>query len=153
MFRVQFSGESEEEALERCCSCVKILAQYITVQAPDSTVQQLQQSPGPLGAGESQGKGPLQREPYLNLEQQVCVAAGTGTLEGRTSVMHLAQSPLPFLAPRQTILASEKLPLVYEQSSWGAEELRPFLRLCLMDQNFPAFVEEVEKELKKITQS
>ncbi|XP_057624731.1 meiotic recombination protein REC114 isoform X1 [Chionomys nivalis] len=143
MFRVQFSGESQEEALERCCSCVQTLAQYVTVQAPDSMVQQLQQSPGPPGAGESQGKDPLQQGPYLNLEQQVCVAAGTGALEGRTSVMHLAQ----------TILASEKLPQVYEQSSWGAEELGPFLRLCLMDQNFPAFVEEVEKELKKITQS
>ncbi|XP_038178416.1 meiotic recombination protein REC114 isoform X1 [Arvicola amphibius] len=143
MFRVQFSGESQEEALERCCSCVQTLAQYVTVQAPDSMVQQLQQSPGPLGAGESQGKDLLQQGPYLNLEQQVCVAAGTGAPEGRTSVMHLAQ----------TILASEKLPSVYEQSSWGAEELGPFLRLCLMDQNFPAFVEEVEKELKKITQS
>ncbi|EGW02118.1 Uncharacterized protein C15orf60-like [Cricetulus griseus] len=143
MFRVQFSGESKEEALEHCCSCVQTLAQYITVQAPDSIVQQLQQSPGPLQAGESQEKDPLQQGSYLNLEQQMCVAAGTGTLEGRTSVMHLAQ----------TILASEKLPLAYEQSSWGAEELGPFLRLCLMDQNFPAFVEEVEKELKKITQS
>ncbi|XP_006971553.1 meiotic recombination protein REC114 isoform X1 [Peromyscus maniculatus bairdii] len=143
MFRVQFSGESEEEALEHCCSCVRILAQYITVQAPDSIGQQRQQSPGPPGAGESQGKDPLQQGPALNLEQQVYVTAGTGALEGRTSVMHLAQ----------TILTSEKLPLAYEQSSWGAEELRPFLRLCLMDQNFPAFVEEVEKELKKITQS
>ncbi|MEJ1288768.1 REC114 meiotic recombination protein [Cricetulus griseus] len=114
MFRVQFSGESKEEALEHCCSCVQTLAQYITVQAPDSIVQQLQQSPGPLQAGESQEKDPLQQG---------------------------------------TILASEKLPLAYEQSSWGAEELGPFLRLCLMDQNFPAFVEEVEKELKKITQS
>lgn len=61
--------------------------------------------------------------------------------------------PHPLFAPLQTILASEKLPQVYEQSSWGAEELGPFLRLCLMDQNFPAFVEEVEKELRKITQS
>ncbi|KAK7808036.1 hypothetical protein U0070_022689 [Myodes glareolus] len=143
MFRVQFSGESQEEALERCCSCVQTLAQYVTVQAPDSMVQQLQQSPGPLGVGESQGKDPLQQGPSVNLEQQVHVAAGTGALEGRTSVMHLAQM----------ILASEKLPQAYEQSSWGAEELGPFLRLCLMDQNFPAFVEEVEKELKKITQS
>lgn len=61
MFRVQFSGGSQEEALERCCNCVQTLAQYVTVQAPDSMVQQLQQSPGPLGAGESQGKDPLQQ--------------------------------------------------------------------------------------------
>ncbi|KAL1782268.1 meiotic recombination protein REC114 [Sigmodon hispidus] len=143
MFRVQFGGESKEEALEGCCSCVQTLAQYITVEAPDSIVQQLQHSPSPLGAGESQGKDPLQQEPYRNLKQHVCVAADPGTLEGRTSMTHLAQ----------TILAPEKLPRAYKQSSWGTEELGPFLRLCLMDQNFPAFVEEVEKELKKITQS
>lgn len=65
---------------------------------------------------------------------------------------HLQSTPTSF-GTLQTILTSEKLPLAYEQSSWGAEELGPFLRLCLMDQNFPAFVEEVEKELKKITQS
>lgn len=69
------------------------------------------------------------------------MAAGAGVLQERTSVTHRAQS----------ILAPEKLTLAYEGSSWGTEELGPFLRLCLMDQNFPAFVEEVEKELKKIT--
>ncbi|XP_055477763.1 meiotic recombination protein REC114 isoform X1 [Psammomys obesus] len=134
MFRVQFSGESKEEALEHCGSCVQTLAQYVTVEVPDSITQDLRQSPGPLEAGESQGRAALQPG------QQVCMAAGAGALEGRTSVIHLAQS----------ILDSEKLTLAYEQSSWGAEELGPFLRLCLMDQNFPAFVEEVEKELKKI---
>ncbi|XP_031201768.1 meiotic recombination protein REC114 isoform X1 [Mastomys coucha] len=140
MFRVQFSGESKEEALERCCGCVQTLAQYISVQEPDSTTQELQRSTGPCEAGESQGKDPLQG-PSLTLEQHVCMAAGTGTLQETTSVARLAQS----------ILAPEKLTLAYEGSSWGTEELGPFLRLCLMDQNFPAFVEEVEKELKKIT--
>ncbi|KAL1782630.1 meiotic recombination protein REC114 [Sigmodon hispidus] len=143
MFRVQFGGESKEEALEGCCRCVQTLAQYIIVEPPDSIVQQLQHSPSPLGAGESQGKDPLQQEPFRNLKQHVYVAADPGTLEGRTSMIHLAQ----------TILAPEKLPRAYKQSSQGAEELGPFLHLCLMDQNFPAFVEEVEKELKKITQN
>ncbi|CAM2099406.1 unnamed protein product [Caretta caretta] len=45
-----------------------------------------------------------------------------------------------------------ELPLAYQHSVWTAEELGPFIRLCLMDQNFPAFVEEVEKELKKLTE-
>ncbi|XP_029398955.1 meiotic recombination protein REC114 [Mus pahari] len=141
MFRVQFSGESKEEALERCCGCVQTLAQYVTVQEPDSTTQELQQNQGPQEAGESQGKDTLQQGPSLTLEQHVCMAAGADVLQERTSVTHLAQS----------ILAPEKLTLAYEGSSWGTEELGPFLRLCLMDQNFPAFVEEVEKELKKIT--
>ncbi|KAL2790802.1 meiotic recombination protein REC114 isoform 2 [Daubentonia madagascariensis] len=146
MFRVQFSGESKEQALEHCCSCVRNLAQYVTVQVPDGVIQELRPSPGPLRASESQGKHPaesvpLQHESYQHPEEQACVTAGTGAPEGRTSVTRLAQS----------ILASEELPLVYEQSAWGTGELGPFLRLCLMDQNFPAFVEEVEKELKKLT--
>uniref|UniRef100_A0A8D2D0W7 REC114 meiotic recombination protein n=1 Tax=Sciurus vulgaris TaxID=55149 RepID=A0A8D2D0W7_SCIVU len=146
MFRIQFGGESKEQALEHCCSCVQHLSQYVTVQVPEGIIQELQPAPGPLWAGGSQGKDCAKRSPvrhgsHQNMEQQTCVAAGTGTPEGRTSVMRLAQS----------ILASEELPLAYEQSAWGVEELGPFLRLCLMDQNFPAFVEEVEKELKKLT--
>ncbi|XP_036011228.1 meiotic recombination protein REC114 isoform X7 [Mus musculus] len=181
MFRVQFSGESKEEALERCCGCVQTLAQYVTVQEPDSTTQELQQSQGPREAGESQGKDPLQQGPSLTLEQHVCMAAGAGVLQERTSVTHRAQSGRKDLTAKShaltsvctlrfvcscistirreaalasaapSILAPEKLTLAYEGSSWGTEELGPFLRLCLMDQNFPAFVEEVEKELKKIT--
>ncbi|XP_055133835.1 meiotic recombination protein REC114 isoform X2 [Symphalangus syndactylus] len=145
LFRVQFSGESKEQALEHCCSCVQKLAQYITVQVPDGNIQELQLIPGPPRASESQGKDsaksvPRQPGSHQHSEQQVCVTAGTGASDGRTSLTQLAQ----------TLLASEELPRVYEQSAWGAEELGPFLRLCLMDQNFPAFVEEVEKELKKL---
>ncbi|XP_048364804.1 meiotic recombination protein REC114 isoform X2 [Sphaerodactylus townsendi] len=44
------------------------------------------------------------------------------------------------------------LPLAYQQSAWSAEDLGSFIRLCLLDQNFPAFVEEVEKQLKKMTE-
>lgn len=61
MFRIQFSGESQEEAREHCCGCVQTLAQYITVQEADCITQELQQSPGPQEAGESQGKDPLQQ--------------------------------------------------------------------------------------------
>ncbi|KAG3262239.1 meiotic recombination protein REC114 isoform X2 [Ictidomys tridecemlineatus] len=145
MFRIQFGGESKEQALEHCCNCVQNLSQYVTVQMPEGIIQELRPRPGPW-AGGSQGKdcakrSPVQHGSHQNMEQQRCVAASTGTAEERTSVMQLAQS----------ILASEELPLVYEQSAWGVEELGPFLRLCLMDQNFPAFVDEVEKELKKLT--
>ncbi|XP_004476698.1 meiotic recombination protein REC114 [Dasypus novemcinctus] len=147
MFRVQFSGESKEQALEHCCSCVQNLAQYITVQVPDGIIQELRPSPGSLRAGENQKMDytesvMLQHGSHQNPEQQQSrTTAHTSAPEGSTSVMQLAQS----------ILASEQLPLIYKQSVWGADELGPFLRLCLMDQNFPAFVEEVEKELKKLT--
>ncbi|XP_038640446.1 meiotic recombination protein REC114 isoform X1 [Scyliorhinus canicula] len=45
---------------------------------------------------------------------------------------------------------SPELPLAYQQSTLNAEELGPFLRLCLLDQGFPEFVEQVEQELKKL---
>ncbi|XP_053079725.1 meiotic recombination protein REC114 isoform X1 [Acinonyx jubatus] len=147
MFRVQFSGGSKEQALESCCSCVQKLAQYVTVQEPDRVSQELRPSAGLLGAGESQGKDcaqhipPQHRSHQKPEKQQQHGPAGTGTSGGRTSVSWLAQS----------LLVSEELSPVYEQSAWDTEDLRPFLRLCLMDQNFPAFVEEVEKELKKLT--
>ncbi|XP_019687643.3 meiotic recombination protein REC114 [Felis catus] len=147
MFRVQFSGGSKEQALESCCSCVQKLAQYVTVQEPDRVSQELRPSAGLLGAGESQGKDcaqhipPQHRSHQKPEKQQQHGPAGTGTSGGRTSVSWLAQS----------LLVSEELSPAYEQSAWDTEDLRPFLRLCLMDQNFPAFVEEVEKELKKLT--
>ncbi|XP_005393651.1 PREDICTED: meiotic recombination protein REC114 isoform X4 [Chinchilla lanigera] len=143
MFRVQFAGESKEQALEHCCSCVQSLAQYITVEVPDSMAQL---SPGLLWAGDRQGRDgeqsvALQPGPSQDPERGTRVAAAVGAPEGRTLVAQLAQS----------ILASEELPFAYAQSAWSVEELGPFLRLCLMDQNFPAFVEKVEGELKKLT--
>ncbi|XP_076979963.1 meiotic recombination protein REC114 isoform X2 [Tamandua tetradactyla] len=143
MFRVQFHGESKEQALEHCCSCVQNLAQYITVQVPEGIIQELRPSPDSW-AGESRGKGCVESvtlQPGSHFERQQRVTAQPSAPEESISVTQLAQS----------FLASEQLPLIYEQSAWGAEELGPFLRLCLMDQNFPAFVEEVEKELKKLT--
>lgn len=53
MFRVQFNGESKQQALEHCGSCVQSLAQYITVQVLDGNSQ----APGPLRAGGSGGEG------------------------------------------------------------------------------------------------
>ncbi|XP_022268672.1 meiotic recombination protein REC114 isoform X2 [Canis lupus familiaris] len=63
MFRVQFSGVSREQALERCCSCVQKLAQYVTVQVPDGACEELRPGPSPLTAGKSQGQDCAQRGP------------------------------------------------------------------------------------------
>ncbi|XP_072484510.1 meiotic recombination protein REC114 isoform X1 [Notamacropus eugenii] len=144
MFRVQFGGDSKEQALENCCHCVQKLEQYITIQVPDELSQELQPGPSQLTATESQVKdseqsGMLHHGLHLNLKKQY--ASSYTFPEGRITMVQLAQS----------ILTSAELPLAYEQAVWNAEELGPFLKLCLMDQNFPAFVEDVEKELKKLT--
>ncbi|XP_068927315.1 meiotic recombination protein REC114 isoform X3 [Petaurus breviceps papuanus] len=112
MFRVQFGGNSKEEALENCYRCVQKLEEYVTIQVPDELSQELQPGPSQIAAETSQVKDSEQSG---------------------------------------SILTSAELPLAYEQAAWNAEELGPFLKLCLMDQNFPAFVEDVEKELKKLT--
>ncbi|XP_078056006.1 meiotic recombination protein REC114-like [Mustelus asterias] len=138
MFRVQFSGDSHRQALEDCSNCVQMLLQYIDVQNPDGKIQnpalQLSQS---THIGQS---GSLEPEGRSTEEEQT---GAHGTLpEGRVTIKELAKSMLGATSP--------KLPLAYQQSALNAEELGPFLRLCLLDQSFPAFVEQVEQELKKL---
>lgn len=58
-----------------------------------------------------------------------------------------------FLLPQAALRTRPELPVAYRHSAWQAQELGPFIRLCLMDQHFPAFVEEVEKELQKLTEA
>ncbi|XP_040562347.1 meiotic recombination protein REC114 isoform X1 [Gallus gallus] len=41
MFRVQFGGDSEEQTLEHCCSCVQKLAEYVPVHDADELSQNL----------------------------------------------------------------------------------------------------------------
>lgn len=54
LFRVQFGGDSKEQMLERCCSCVQKLAEYVPVQVTDEQSQQLYHTLHPLGNGENQ---------------------------------------------------------------------------------------------------
>lgn len=42
------------------------------------------------------------------------------------------------------------LPQVYRHSFVEEAELEPILRLCLLDPGFPALVEKVEGELRKL---
>ncbi|KAJ3593689.1 hypothetical protein NHX12_006023 [Muraenolepis orangiensis] len=44
------------------------------------------------------------------------------------------------------------LPLVYHHSPLPPGNLEAFLRACLLDSSFPAFVEEVEVEMRKLLQ-
>ncbi|NXI94529.1 RE114 protein, partial [Psophia crepitans] len=136
MFRVQFGGDSKEQMLEHCCGCVQKLAEYVPVQVADE--QGLHQ----LANSENQAKDAEQDVLVLHRVNEPpsdsCASPGE-----RRSVTQLAQSVLN---------KKPELPLAYRHAAWRAQELGPFIRLCLMDQNFPAFVEDVEKELKKLTE-
>ena len=50
-------------------------------------------------------------------------------------------------------LGHKRLPMstAYANTDYPTEQLSSFIQLCLTDPNFPAFVEKVEEELKKIT--
>ncbi|NXG48170.1 RE114 protein, partial [Psilopogon haemacephalus] len=142
MFRVQFGGTAKEQMLAFCCSCVQKLAEYLPVQVTDEPSQQLHHSLSQLGSGENQERDTAQNPSALHQvtepQPDSCTALGE-----RRSVTQLAQSVLR---------KKSELPVVYHHSAWQAQELGPFIRLCLLDQNFPAFVEDVEKELRKLTE-
>nr|XP_009934201.1 PREDICTED: meiotic recombination protein REC114 [Opisthocomus hoazin] len=142
MFRVQFGGDSKEQMLEHCCNCVQKLAEYVPVQVMEEQSQQLYHSLSQLANGENQVKDMEQSASVLHVPDEPLPDCCT-SLGERRSVTQLAQS----------VLKKEfELPLAYRHSVWPAEELGPFIRLCLMDQSFPAFVEDVEKELRKLTE-
>ncbi|NXH10546.1 RE114 protein, partial [Bucco capensis] len=142
MFRVQFGGDSKEEMLELCCSCVQKLAEYLPVQVMDEQSQQLQCSLSQPGNGDSQEMDIDQSTSGLHSVNEPLPDSFT-SLGRRRSVAQVAQSVL---------LRKPELSLGYQQAVWQAQELGPFIRLCLLDQHFPAFVEDVEKELKKLTE-
>uniref|UniRef100_A0A8B9NTC8 REC114 meiotic recombination protein n=1 Tax=Apteryx owenii TaxID=8824 RepID=A0A8B9NTC8_APTOW len=145
MFRVQFGGESKEQMLEHCCNCVQKLAEYVPVQVTDEQSQMLYQSLSQLAHGENQVKDSEQNASLLHTH-----APGEHT---HYFLEFLPINTTPLFLLLQSVLKSKfELPLVYRHSVWSAQELGPFIRLCLMDQNFPAFVEDVEKELKKLTE-
>ncbi|NXB71336.1 RE114 protein, partial [Donacobius atricapilla] len=130
MFRVQFGGSCKEEMQEHCCSCVQKLGQYLPVQEVEEHGQHLCHglSQDPQGMDTEQAPD----EPLPDF----CTSLGE-----RRSVAQLAQWVL-----RQR----PELPVAPQHPAWSARELGPFLRLCLMDQHFPAFVQDVEKELHRL---
>ncbi|NXK97345.1 RE114 protein, partial [Formicarius rufipectus] len=132
MFRVQFDGNSKEDTLGHCCSCVQKLAQYVPVHGAEEQSQQLHHGPTQENQGMDTEHGPDEPLP------DSCASLGE-----RRSVAQLAQAVLR---------RRPELPLLHRQAVWPAQELGPFIRLCLLDQHFPAFVEDVEKELQKLTE-
>ncbi|XP_048376722.2 meiotic recombination protein REC114 isoform X1 [Stegostoma tigrinum] len=143
MFRVQFSGDSREQALERCTNCVQKLLQYIDVQNPDGqNLNQTLQLSQPTNIGYSGSLEPVGDHQGGHGMEEGQTSAESTLPEGRLSIKQLAKSMLGSTSP--------KLSLAYQQSNLPTEELGPFLRLCLLDQSFPAFVEQVEQELKKL---
>lgn len=66
MFRVQFSGDSKEQMLEHCYSCIQKLAEYVPVQVTDEQSQKLYHSLNQLANGENQAKDTEQNASILH---------------------------------------------------------------------------------------
>ncbi|XP_044284960.1 meiotic recombination protein REC114 isoform X2 [Varanus komodoensis] len=134
--KLKFMGDSKTHAEEHCCQCMQKLADYVPLQEMDAARQELRQGHSLTLDGESQLKDAEQNVPMQHNAENVSPA------QGRLSVSEVAQYI------RTTNI---ELPFAYQQSMWNAEDLGSFIHLCLLDKSFPAFVEEVEKQLKKIT--
>ncbi|NXY37434.1 RE114 protein, partial [Pomatorhinus ruficollis] len=141
MFRVQFGGSCREEMQQHCCSCVQKLSQYVPVQGTEEHSQQLchglSQDTQAMDTEHTVSDHTHPRTPDEPLPDS-CTSLGE-----RRSVAQLAQSVL-----RQR----PELPPVLRHPAWSARELGPFIRLCLLDQHFPAFVQDVERELHRLAE-
>uniref|UniRef100_A0A8C5JII8 REC114 meiotic recombination protein n=1 Tax=Junco hyemalis TaxID=40217 RepID=A0A8C5JII8_JUNHY len=142
MFRVQFGGSCREEVQERCSSCVHKLRQFLPVQGAE------EQSPThslPVSAKNGTASPPA----HTHTLQLPVPAAPGGLGCGCVPVSH--SGPLPTFHWQWVLRQRPELPPVLRQPAWSARELGTFMRLCLMDQHFPAFVEDVEKELHRLS--
>nr|XP_006629074.1 PREDICTED: meiotic recombination protein REC114 isoform X2 [Lepisosteus oculatus] len=92
------------------------------------------------------------KEEALEQCQSAVIALQQYLFVESTPVQGEASSADTHSAERKSFLGESKLtlPLAYRHPTLPTEQLGPFLQLCLLDQNFPAFVEQVERELKKL---
>ncbi|XP_013395079.1 meiotic recombination protein REC114 isoform X1 [Lingula anatina] len=122
-FRLKFSSTELCSGTQQCASCTATLRKYFPLKA----------------------EGDL--EAVMAFEE--CIAKEdmdeARSLVGEVSVADMAK------ALSGEMFAS--LPLSYHHSNMPQEELSTILRLCLSDSSFPAFVGEVEAELKNIVQN
>ncbi|XP_061102957.1 meiotic recombination protein REC114 [Conger conger] len=132
MFRLQFEGSSREEALEECGKAALRLQEYVPVGTAGSAAPPHTDQPASA--------------PEHGISTEETSNDLTGVTQGtHTSVRELVQS---FLGQ-----PGSSLPLEYCHAALPSQDLGPFLRLCLLDQAFPALVEEVETELQKLAQA
>ncbi|XP_078114180.1 meiotic recombination protein REC114 [Sander vitreus] len=132
MMRMQFDGRSREQAIKECSTAVEKLMEYMPVTNQEDAQLPPNQSPAEVSAAVIQtwqGKA-------MEVEPEV--------VQGSLSIKHLSQHMLG-----ETALT---LPQVYRHSSLAQGDLEPILRVCLLDPSFPAYVEKVEGELRKLLQ-
>ncbi|XP_031137405.1 meiotic recombination protein REC114 isoform X4 [Sander lucioperca] len=132
MMRMQFDGRSREEAIKECSTAVEKLMEYMPVTNQEDAPLPPNQSPAEVSAA------------VIQTWQGKAVEVEPEVVQGSLSIKHLSQHMLG-----ETALT---LPQVYRHSSLAQGDLEPILRVCLLDPSFPAYVEKVEGELRKLLQ-
>ncbi|XP_068586482.1 meiotic recombination protein REC114 isoform X2 [Cebidichthys violaceus] len=132
MMRMQFDGSSRAEAIKECSSAVEKLTEYTSATTLDDTPLPPNQSPAEASA------------PVIQTCQGKAVGVDPEVVRGSLSIKRLTQHMLGETAVT--------LPQVYRHGSLAQGDLGPVLRVCLLDPSFPALVEKVEGELRKLLQ-
>ncbi|XP_015246884.1 PREDICTED: meiotic recombination protein REC114 [Cyprinodon variegatus] len=132
MMRMQFAGSSTAEALNQCSRAVEKLMEYVPVTAVEVSATHPNQPPteDPPAAQQSRQEETGQGE--------------AGAVQGAVSIRRLTQH---FMGE-----APLALPNIYRHNSFALGDMEAFLRVCLLDPSFPAFVEKVQEELEKLTE-
>uniref|UniRef100_A0A8C3UJD3 REC114 meiotic recombination protein n=1 Tax=Catharus ustulatus TaxID=91951 RepID=A0A8C3UJD3_CATUS len=154
MFRVQFGGSSKEQMQEHCCSCVHKLSAYVPVQGEPIPPCPGIPGPCPKSLSSSLGrKAHIQKSQLIAFqEQQTQAAPCFSSMQEGWGVAVSDQGHLPTFHWQWALRQRPELPPALWQPAWSARELGLFIRLCLMDQHFPAFVEDVERELHRLAE-
>ncbi|XP_030233356.1 meiotic recombination protein REC114 [Gadus morhua] len=135
LMRMQFGG-SKAEAQKECSSAVVKLTEYLPVTTQDETASPsscVSALPNQPPTCDHHNNRTAQREP---------VTSEPETVHGSLSIQRLAQH---FIGQQGL-----SMPLVYRHSPPASGRPGAFLRACLLDSSFPAFVEEVEGEMRKL---
>ncbi|PWA29049.1 hypothetical protein CCH79_00006242, partial [Gambusia affinis] len=129
MIRMQFDGSSTAEAVNQCSRAVEKLSAYVPVTSLEVAVTHPNQPP-------------VEVPPAAQACQRKTGQPEPEAVHGFVSIKRLTEH---FLG--ETTLA---LPNIYSPCSLVSGDLEPFLRVCLLDPSFPAFVEKVQEELEKL---
>ncbi|XP_061621632.1 meiotic recombination protein REC114 isoform X2 [Phyllopteryx taeniolatus] len=131
VIRMQFDGSNKAQAIKECSSAAESLREYLPVNTVDALPPN-NQPPTEVPA--------LVTQPCP--QQGEAAKAEPEVVQGSLSIKRLAQN-----------LLGEKplmLPGLYRHGSSEPGDLDAFVRICLLDPSFPALVEQVEGELRKI---